>query len=1824
MKKIIALILIVAVIVSGIVIYWNKAKSIDSNSAAAGPGTKEKTETGPKTGPVGKWDIPIPEINPLGAQKLYISTGYEAGNHTLKYIDNFAEYERSVQGEVWELEVEDKSTKPLAFLNDYAKTLEADLFSNQYGNRLTFSLKKDEESLWWGDAILSDSGYKLTVVKQLQIPAGKEKIFKPVKTEDEEQGISFTTRNGGKKFQSATIKIPEGVLSLEVTDYFSTGVVEKNITYTRELSAEKTTIFILDDLPQGEGNLVWNLVWESESMPKEISFLLEEVQDIPVVKQGDELGGLKVSGVPFGSVVVEPAKGVEITHADGFDLEADITSEGDSLFWLPAGYWNLVMTAEGAGLENSKTRLVPVSAGEMTEITLPNSLKSAYSNLNNIFASGEEVAGGIELQEIKDLSDKVSISMIVNDPKKRDIFPSKENTTITEGGKEVDIIDITRQIIPPSIVLVLDSSGSMAKDMTYTLKAAKEFVAGLPDKSFIKIIDFDSGIRILDGETKDTAIKGLSNVVAEGSTMLFDATVEGIRILEEKDRPAVVVFADGADSSIDGLGEGSSSSKEDVLWEIGEAGIPLFTIGFGEKPDEAALKEFAAVSGGQYYSAKNEKALNEVFAAINSKFGNSFTMTYQRPKEADAADTPVVSIVLDASGSMDIDPAEEEGCGYRIDKVKALFHDFIIKLPEQCLMQMISFQTAPMGGRIIRQEQVTTSNKANLLQGLGEIEAGGGTPILDSIQIAYENLKAVPSNKKVIVYLTDAALEVDEEEQEMFNELLGKIKKDNVTVLWAGMGVEDKKDVFVKAAELSGGRYVVSEDSKVLQSTLAEILELINTEKDTQNIPLAISINDKTVSGDILSYAASTTVNFTPPPKSGKVIEPDFVRISAGTPLKRYDSDVAAMITGMSLPSKDTILDKRVVFGKKNSNTCMELSINEAFYFSKFKGLLPPEGKQFLALQLDMKNIHTDKIQYQIPSMNSHFYVNINNEGMYPVSDATWLTQQPITEPGNPEINLFHGKDLSGMMMFIVPDASILQTSLHFYDTENGHINIPLVGKMDKGLLQLEKLPAVTPAKITDAFSMTVKASSMVPELDIYKAPEKTSFRVIEADFSCNVQALLDINPAERLWLKVNTAAGPLMTKMSEVTSYIPFGFMKPRMLAPASANKVRFAYSIANVLSSTETEIFGDIQNGSLQIPVIKGSSYGSSSDKPFTSGQGLQVRVNQLTTLDNVERYGSNWVVADVTFIDEKDGWGTSVSEDFFQLVRADYEENMGSTGLVTAQDAGLGSFASAGNTEGILQPENCTSSLLYGISSDWAVFDNAQRRGFVLFNLPDEGYKWRLKSPYLENLNVELTNEPFASSDLLVDNFIVESKDEEAEKLIEDAVRQAILQYNSTKAADGKAGYTQAVGLQQGDGKNNIPVPTIAFYGTKKIKEINSIKAFEDMMQGLRCIPKESDYSRYQNSPEAVLTQGWGTQWDLGNLAMGLVAKCGFVPKQRYVSLTQAGKTKLMEICKIEQFGGPLLPGVSYIDDKGESKIFVIPFMKNITELEGLVYLPSGPEANDSPVENATIQVSVKVESSEGSAQGMMSDVSAALGGADEAGKAYEYVELLSKEIPLPTLSLDAIEVGYMEAGAGIGKRYAAAISTPSGLEPGTGIGDSGKNKILGIKINITLPDGTHTHETALLEGETLDGFYHTLGINLPDLTSEAAQSLEDAFNKEYQAAKNPNSLSTLKWYGRNILNRFIAGQSTFDNEIGEDLKLTLGRTDKVRCIVLTSRMDNQNNKMRTAIDLLQAVNQCHNGDKKTQAGYNISAGMFISSLEGKALTGEDRTDFIELWS
>lgn len=176
--------------------------------------------------------------------------------------------------------------------------------------------------------------------------------------------------------------------------------------------------------------------------------------------------------------------------------------------------------------------------------------------------------------------------------------------------------------------LVLDHSGSMqppASDEDTVSKiealhrAAARFVGIMPSTGRASLIPFSSAVGKPGEFTGEKFIlqSQIKKLAPAGETALFDAVHAGIATLEADGKPgkrAVVAMTDGVDNS-------SRRRVQEVIDRAKEAKIPLYMLGFGRENeiDDKTMKDMAQQTGGQYYHAKNEKALLEIFENLSIK-----------------------------------------------------------------------------------------------------------------------------------------------------------------------------------------------------------------------------------------------------------------------------------------------------------------------------------------------------------------------------------------------------------------------------------------------------------------------------------------------------------------------------------------------------------------------------------------------------------------------------------------------------------------------------------------------------------------------------------------------------------------------------------------------------------------------------------------------------------------------------------------------------------------------------------------------------------------------------------------------------------------------------------------------------------------------------------------------------------------------------------------------------------------------------------------------------------------------------------------------------
>jgi VWFA-related protein len=237
--------------------------------------------------------------------------------------------------------------------------------------------------------------------------------------------------------------------------------------------------------------------------------------------------------------------------------------------------------------------------------------------------------------------DLVTLSVTVTGPNGRFISDlDAGDFTILEDGRKQDISIFERAKSPLAVSLLIDSSGSMSREMPMAQQAASEFVERLRRGDLASIVDFDRRVQVLQPFTDDRAAleRAIQRVVARGSTSMFNAIYIALRDHGALPKPAgdeirrdvIVVLSDGDDTSSlvthDHLLDGAKRSSS-VIYAIG-LGIGDPRMRRGATPPEYALRSLAYETGGRLFLPKTGDALSSIYNDIADELASQYVLGY--------------------------------------------------------------------------------------------------------------------------------------------------------------------------------------------------------------------------------------------------------------------------------------------------------------------------------------------------------------------------------------------------------------------------------------------------------------------------------------------------------------------------------------------------------------------------------------------------------------------------------------------------------------------------------------------------------------------------------------------------------------------------------------------------------------------------------------------------------------------------------------------------------------------------------------------------------------------------------------------------------------------------------------------------------------------------------------------------------------------------------------------------------------------------------------------------------------------------------------------
>ena len=216
----------------------------------------------------------------------------------------------------------------------------------------------------------------------------------------------------------------------------------------------------------------------------------------------------------------------------------------------------------------------------------------------------------------------------------------KEDFSVYEDKVKQTVESVSREEVPVSFGMVIDTSGSMKQKLQTVSDAAVSLVKQmrLDDEAFVA--SFKAEAELVQDFTDDRREleDAIGKLYTSGGTALLDAIIATADYAQEKGkqrRKALVIFSDG-------LEKNSSVKEKEVMEAIKENEVQVYLVGFidvemeenrpfGKSPAKKAkdlLSGIADDSGGRAYFPKNIGEIPAVAAQISKDLRTQYVVSY--------------------------------------------------------------------------------------------------------------------------------------------------------------------------------------------------------------------------------------------------------------------------------------------------------------------------------------------------------------------------------------------------------------------------------------------------------------------------------------------------------------------------------------------------------------------------------------------------------------------------------------------------------------------------------------------------------------------------------------------------------------------------------------------------------------------------------------------------------------------------------------------------------------------------------------------------------------------------------------------------------------------------------------------------------------------------------------------------------------------------------------------------------------------------------------------------------------------------------------------
>ena len=233
----------------------------------------------------------------------------------------------------------------------------------------------------------------------------------------------------------------------------------------------------------------------------------------------------------------------------------------------------------------------------------------------------------------------VSLFATVTDGQNR-LVPdlTRDDFQVLDNDKPQQLIVFESENQPITVVVMLDTSGSMTASIKLLKDAAEQFVQRLLPEDNAAVGAFNDKVELSSkfSNDRDALITDIRDLDYGNGTRLYDALGESLNMLQGVEgRKVVLVFTDGDDTS-SRVGRGTvmdrARSEEVMIYAIGLQSEYFDGQRMVRSKPDSGLRRLADETGGGYFELKQTSDLGPTFTRVAQELHSQYVLGFEAPQ----------------------------------------------------------------------------------------------------------------------------------------------------------------------------------------------------------------------------------------------------------------------------------------------------------------------------------------------------------------------------------------------------------------------------------------------------------------------------------------------------------------------------------------------------------------------------------------------------------------------------------------------------------------------------------------------------------------------------------------------------------------------------------------------------------------------------------------------------------------------------------------------------------------------------------------------------------------------------------------------------------------------------------------------------------------------------------------------------------------------------------------------------------------------------------------------------------------------------------------